>query len=303
MEILEPKRNLFPKINLKSKGEISLNKILNGRDAFVPYDLMTRGMPRSKIARGVLYREDMDAFGRTIFTKVNENTVVLGGAIAALERLSGVESSFHPNTLNDILNINPGYAYNLLNTPIALFGCGNGGAGLDFGNVYAPDVKQNNISGLLPMMVSQTSPVGSDADKYAMKSTISTPDGTQLNCWYLKEFDTEPIIRSLWKDAASEDEDGTEITADISDSESENGVESFVQFKLVLNDDDVRSYYEAMGMLSQARFNSVGLYLGEKNDVLGDYVNVSLMSVVNINNEALAERKTITYYYRLYTMI
>lgn len=279
------------------------------RDHMIPYDQMKgmphMGMQKGKLARGVLYREDTDCFGRTIFTKVAENTVVLGGALAALERLSGVDSSFRPNTLNDILNLNTGYDYHRDTTVIALFGCGNGGAGLDFGNVYDPDVKQNNVAGLLPMMVSQNELDGTDADKYMMRTSIQTPDGTQLNCWYLKEFDTEPVIRALWKDAASEDEDGTEITEDISNSESENGVEAFVQFKLVLNDDDVRSYYEAMGTLAQARFNSVGLYLGEKTTVGDhvDYVNVSLFSVVNLNNEALAERKTITYYYRVYAMI
>lgn len=279
------------------------------REHMIPYDKMKitphMGKQESKLARGVLYREDKDCFGRTIFTKVAENTVTLGGAIAALERLSGVDASFRPNTLNDILNLNTDYEYHRDSTVVALFGCGNEGAGMDFANVYDPDVKQNNVAGLLPMMVSQNELDGTDAEKYMMRTTILTPDGTSLNCWYLKEFDTEPIIRSLWKDAASDDEDGTEITADISDSESENGVESFVQFKLVLNDDDVRSYYEAMGMLPMARFNSVGLYLGEKITIgdREDYVNVSLFSVVNLNNEALAERKTITYYYRVYALI
>lgn len=277
------------------------------REHFVPYDQMKpAGKQTGKLARGVLYREDTDDFGRKIFTKVGENTVVLGGAIAALEKLAGVESSFRPNTLNHILNVNDGYDYNIYSTPIALFGCGSGGAPLDFGNVYDPDVKQNNVAGLLPMMVSSsTTLTGTDADKYMMRTTIRTPDNTALNCWYLKEFDIDPIITSLWKDAASEDDDGSEITTDISDSESENGVESFVQFKLVLRDQDVRSYYEAMGMLTQARYNSVGLFLGEKVTIgdYQDYVNVSLFSVLNIENEALAKRKTITYLYRIYALI
>lgn len=276
------------------------------KDYMIPYDrLMPNQVQSGKCVKGILYREDKDCFGRTIFTKVGENTVVLGGAIACLERLAGVDASFRPNTLNNILNVNTGGDYNRNNTVIALFGCGNGGAGMSFGDIYKPDVKQNNVAGLLPMLVSQGEPTGTDAAKYMMRTTINTPDGTSLNCWYLKEFDTEPVIRSLWKDAADDSEDGTEITTDISDSESENGVESFVQFKLVLNDDDVRSYYAAMGTLSTARFNSIGLYLGEKVTVGDheDYQNVSLFSVLNINNEALALRKTITYYYRVYALI
>ena len=258
--------------------------------------------------KGILYRDDgLDDYGRPIFTKVAENTVVLGGAIFALEKITGQEASFKPNTLNSILGVNDtGYDYNLANTQIALFGCGIGGAGLDFGNVYDPNVKQNNVQQLVPMMVAENDLTGTDADKYMMATTIDTTGGTTLKCWYLKEAEQAPIIRSLWKDAAEEDEDGTEITEDISDSESLNDVECFAQFKLKLLQDDVRSYFNAMGMLSMARYNSVGLYTGEKvllSNGTYDYVNVRLFSVVNLNNEPLDERKEITYYYRIYAMV
>ena len=283
-------------------------KIKTIKDTMIPMDkMMPKHGQTSKLARGVLYRDDgVDSFGRTIFTKVAENTVVLGGAIAALERLSGVDSSFQPNTLNSILNVNnTGYTYNKYSTPIALFGCGIGGAGLMFGDVYDPSVRQNNVAQLIPMIVSEDVVTNADAEKYMMKTTIVTPDSTSLNCWYLKEFDAEPKITALWKDAPAEDEDGTEITTDVADSTSENGVEAMCQFKLALNDEDCRSYFKAMGMLPQARINSIGLFMGEKI-VVGDhidYVNVRLFSVVNLENEALAERKSIVYYYRVYAMI
>lgn len=258
--------------------------------------------------RGVLYRDDgLDAYGRPIFTKVNENTVTLGGAIFALEKITGQEASFKPNTLNSILNVNNiGYDYNLANTTIALFGCGIGGAALDFGNVYDPNVKQNNVAELVPMMVAENDLTGTDSDKYMMATTINTTGGTTLKCWYLKEAEQVPVIRSLWKDAATEEEDGTEITEDISASESLNDVECFAQYKIKLLQDDVRSYFNAMGMLSMARYNTIGLYTGEKVTLPNgkyDYVNVRLFSVVNFNNEPLDERKEITYYYRIYAMV
>lgn len=284
------------------------NQIININDAMIPFDkMMPKGGQTSKLAKGVLYRDDgLDSFGRTIFTKVAENTVVLGGAIAALERLAGVDASFRPDTLNKILGVNDsGYEYKKYQTPIALFGCGIGGAGMDFGNVYDPNVRQDNIAQLIPMMVCPGDIDNADKDKYMMRTTIETPDSSRLNCWYLKEFDIEPKIMSLWKDAPAEDEDGTEITSSVAESTSLNGVEALCQFKLCLNDDDCRSYFQAMGQLPQARINSIGLFLGEKVTVgdHNDYVNVSLFSVVNLNNEALAERKTITYYYRVYAMI
>lgn len=287
-----------------------MNQIRKLTDAFVPMDKMVSARnykQTAKLARGILFRDDgFDSYGNPVFTKVNENTVVLGGAIAALERLTGVTASFHPYTLNEQLGLNAtGYSYNPYSTPIALFGCGIGGADTSFGNVYDPDVKQNTIADLVPMMVSENDLTCVDAEKYMMRTSITTSGGTSLNCWYLKEFDMDPNIRSLWKDAAEEDEDGTEITADISSSESTNGVECFANFKLVLNDDDVRSYFEAQGMLTMARYNSIGLFVGEKVTINGvdDYVNVSLFSVVNVDNEPLSERKSVTYYYRIYAMI
>lgn len=262
----------------------------------------------AKLCRGILYREEeeLDQFGRPIFTKVAENTVTLGGAIAALEKLTGVESSFKPKTLNEILNLNHGVkTYDLTKTNVALFGCGIGGATLTFDEVFDPSPRQNNVADLVPMMVSQNELTTIDKDKYMMRSSITTPNGTKLNAWYLKELDTAPIIRSLWKDAPEEDEDGTEITADVADVESENGVEAFASFKLVVRPEDIRSYFEAMGELRMARLNTIGLYLGEKVTIDGkvDYVNVSLFSVLNMNNEPLAERKRVTYHYRVYAMI
>lgn len=287
------------------------SKVITLRDGFVPIDeLLTEAdaMKRQHgmIARGVLYRDDgRDAFGRQIFTKVGENTVTLGGAIAALERLTGVSSSFRPNTLNEIMGLNDGYDYHPLSTPVALFGCGIGGASMTFTEVYDPSPRQNNLASLVPMMVSQNELTGTNAEKYMMRTTLKTPNNTTLNAWYLKEFDVTPNIRSLWKDAVEEDEDGTEITADVSETESENGVEAFANFKLVLTDKDVRSYFEAMGNLPQARINTIGLFLGEKVSIgdRQDYVNVSLFSVLNMNNEPLAVRKKITYVYRVYSMI
>lgn len=277
------------------------------RDHFVPMDKLIRGQRTSKLARGILYREDKNCFGKTIFTKVGENTVVLGGAIAALEKLTNKKASFRPNTLNSIMNLNAsGYTYDPLKTPIALFGCGIGGATLVFDEVFDPSVRQNTLAQMVPMMVSENALTGADASKYMMRTTISTPGGSTLNAWYLKEFDIDPTIRSLWKDAAEENQDGTEITADVASSESTNGVESFANFKLVLTEDDVRTYFEAIGQLNMARINTIGLFMGEKVTLANgrkDYVNVSLFSVLNLNNEPLAERKKIIYHYRVYAMI
>lgn len=282
-----------------------MSKII--RDRFALNSDLRVGSVQRPPFKGVLYRDDgVNEYGRHVFTKVNENIVTLGGSITALEKLAGVTAAFKPNSINDIMGINTGHDYHPDTTTVALFGVGTGGAALDFANVFDPSVKQNIVADMVPMMVSENDLTGADASKYMMKSTITTSGGTQLKCWYLKEFETTPIIRSLWKDAATDEEDGSEITDDISESESLNDVEAFVQYKLKITQYDVRSYFEAMGMLNMARYNSIGLYTGEKillPDGTYDYVNVRLFSVVNINNEPLDQRKEITYYYRVYAMV
>ncbi|MDE6040824.1 MAG: hypothetical protein K2F99_04530, partial [Muribaculaceae bacterium] len=179
-------------------------KVYNVRDHMIGIDRLVPA--ESKVShhygKGVLYRDDgLNAFGRPIFTKVAENTVTLGGAIQSLEKLTGVEASFQPKTLNELMGINAsGFDYHIEKTPIALFGCGIGGASLTFDDVYEPNCRQTNLAELVPMMVSESELTGVNAPKYMMRSTISTPGDTTLNAWYLKEFETTPTIRSLWKD-------------------------------------------------------------------------------------------------------
>ena len=177
----------------------------------------------------------------------------------ALEKLTGVQSAFKPNTLNDILGI-PCVGTTPGSETIALFGCGTGGAQLDWGNIVAPDIKQNNVIDLIPMRYASTL-TGEDAPKYFMKKP--NDDGSTYS-WFLKEFASTPVIKSHWKNAVDSTSDGTEIVSDISDSGRTEGIETYAQFELTLNTRDMYEYFNATGNLAMARYNTFGFYTGEK---------------------------------------
>lgn len=252
--------------------------------------------------KGVLFEENDDGFGNPILRKVNENTVVLGGAVLALEHLCNATATFKPATLNTIHNVNPSVQGDNSQSFIKLFGVGIGGAALDFGNVKAPDVKQREILDFVPLRVGEAV-TGTDSNKYYFKKL--NQDSTTYS-WYLKEFEEEPTIKSLWKDAAEANTDGTEILEEIYNSERVEGIESFAEFTIKLNVNDVREYFESIGELDMARYNSLGLFTGQKVDVgdgVMDYVNVRLFSVVNFENRSVKDKSEAIFKYRVYSLI
>lgn len=251
--------------------------------------------------KGVLYENLIDDFGHPVLRKVNENTVVLGGAILALEHLCNVNASWKPSTLNSIYNINSSVAGSNESSFISLFGVGTGGSALTFGNVYTPDVKQRDVTSLIPLRTG-ASITGTDANKYFLKKDNG---GGTFN-WYLKEFESTPTIKSLWKDSAVSGTDGTEILEDIYNSERTESVESLAEFSLKLNTSDVREYFESIGELNLARYNSIGLFTGQKvliSTGYYDYVNVRLFSTVNFNNRSVSLASESSYTYRIYSLV
>lgn len=253
--------------------------------------------------QGILYENLKDEFGRDVLKEVSRNTVVLGGAILALEHLTGATAAFKPGTLNQILGINDGVEdMSGKNPTIALFGLGTGGAALDFGSINAKDIKTRDIPSMVPLRVCEEL-TGSEADQYYMKQLNS--DGTTYS-WYLKEFADAITIKSLWKDAAEEDVDGTEIVSEVYNSDRTEGIESFAELKIELNVKDVREYFESIGELDMARYNTLGIYTGNKvtlPDGTIDYVNVRLFAYTNFNNRDLSLQTEASYTYRIFALV
>lgn len=234
--------------------------------------------------------------GRRVVKEIACNTVVVGGAITALENLTGATATWKPSTLNDI--------YNVSATPngapkLALFGIGTGGSNLDFGSVISPDIKQRDIIQPIPLRYGE-SLTGDDAEKYFMK-VVNTDGAT--NSWYLKEFSSIPVIKSCWKNSANTAEDGTEISSDIYDSKNTEGIETFTELQIDMNTLDGREYFEGTGALTSARYNTFGFYTGSLNAEGTEYADVRLYSVVTFNNRSLDLQSKSSFLYRIYSLI
>lgn len=289
--------------------------------------------------RGVLY--ERDDFGNLLFVK--ENTVVLGGSINALEKLFGVFASYRPKSLTTTYRSQLTFPSDLASSynesweldhdnecHIALFGVGTGGCELDISAVYKPDFKQFTLNtqsntpegqtgNWIPLRVSPQKSLdtpgvlpGTDNEveraKYHFRLPLTTETGTMYG-WYLKEFESDPTIKSLWKNAPDLSKDGTEITSD-SDLETGPdgvGIESFGEVVIHISADDVRDYFVSTGSTEVPRFNSLGLFSGVKRTgVDGDYdeyYNVRLVSVVNFENVAKRLKTDSTYVYRIYSAL
>lgn len=250
--------------------------------------------------KGVLYENLKDDFGNTILKKVGENTVTIGGAIAALEHLTGVEANWKPQTLNEIYNIPTSVPGDPFKTRIALFGVGTGGCGLEWGSVVDKDVKLKDVPDLIPLRAGSVL-TGDDASLYFMKK--DNGDGSFY--WYLKEMEVVPIVKTCWKDSADDEEDGTEVTEDISDSTREEGLETLAEYIIDFNTKDVREYYESIGALNQARWNSLGLYMGDKvqqADGSYEYANVRLFSYLNLDNKSVRIKTASQYTYKILSL-
>lgn len=234
--------------------------------------------------------------GRRVVREIACNTVVVGGAIAALENLTGAEASWKPSTLNDIYNVS---ATSSLTPKICLFGIGTGGSNLDFGSVIAPNIKQRDVLSPIPLRYGATL-TGDDASKYFMKVPNT---GNTTYSWYLKQFTGVPTIKSCWKNSVSSDEDGTEILSDVYNSQNTEGIETFTEIQIDMNTLDGREYFEATGALSTARYNTIGFYTGSLNADGTEYANVRLYSVISFNNRSLDLSSKSSFIYRIYSLI
>lgn len=251
--------------------------------------------------KGILYEKFDDGYGNSILKKIGENTVVVGGAIEALEHLINIDANWKPKTLNEIYNINASVSGDNMSSYIALFGAGVGGSSLTFGALAEKDIKRRDVPDLIPLRVNSAL-TGVDASKYYFKK--DNEDGTYS--WYLKEFATTPVIKTCWKDSADDEVDGTEVTDEIYDSKRTEGLQTFAEFTLDFNTKDVREYYESTGSLSTARYNSIGLYIGQKKQLPNgdtDYVNVRLFSYLNIDNKSVRIKVASQYIYRVLSLV
>lgn len=246
---------------------------------------------------GVLYAVQKDEYGRETLKEVNHNTITVGGCIETLKAITGITPVWQPKTLNQIYNTNADVSGSGVEK-VALFGIGTGGSEMNFSSVVAKNDKSINIPDMIPLRTGE-SIIGDESDMYALK--VANMDST-FN-WMLKEFSSGSKVTALWKDSADAEVDGTEITDDISGSSRPEGVSVLAKFPIHLNVHDAREVFEKNGEIDMARYNTLGLYTGEKvklEDDTYDYVNIRLFSYLNFRNKDLNSPTDSSYLYVIY---
>ena len=274
-----------------SKDEIVTHENDNPTFEFKPHPL-----PRTKV---IGYAEkNGNIFGEKLWEE--ENQITIGGALFILEKLFGVKAGLYIENLNNIMGIAPN------NQPtdmpkdeiVCLFGVGVGGCGDSIRSVKEVKFTEREIVEMIPFRITDEELTDVEQEKYWFKQVIDNKTR-----YYLKTFETEPVIKSLWKDGEG-DEDGSEVEANVHESGRTEPIETFVELILKITKKDIREYFEIYEDIELARVNSIGLFTGCKRiqpDGTKEFQQVKLFSKLNIPNEMLTLSKDLTIVYRIYT--
>lgn len=277
--------------------EINLKDSVRQRDILMPVSNNPHKGFRTQI-------EIMNDLGETLFT---ENSMMVGGGIWVLEKLFGVNSALQVQNLNEIMNIATGGAPITGLPPqdhvVSLFGVGVGGAGDSITSVKDVNIKDRELMEMVPFRVTADPLTTTDQNKYWFRKTLTTGE----TAYYLKSFEKEPEIVTLWKDGEGDD-DGSRVTENFHASTRTDDIETFVEMELKISKKDIREWFELNGIIEQTRINTIGLFAGVKADVSDDasgvidYKNVKLIAKLNIPNEILTTSKELTIRYRVYSI-
>lgn len=286
---------------MKDNDRIFLNDRISSSDIISTnnnpvFEYKPHPLPRTKI---IGYTEkNGNIFGEKLFEE--ENQITIGGALFILEKLFGVEAGLYVENLNNIMGVaaNNQPSDNPKDNVVCLFGVGIGGCGDSIRSVKDVKFTDREITEMVPFRVTDEDLDESEKDKYWFKQV--TDNKTR---YYLKTFETEPVIKALWKDGEG-DEDGSEVESGVHESGRTEPIETFVELILKISKKDIREYFEIYEDIELARVNSIGLFTGCKRilaDGTKEFQQVKLFSKLNIPNEMLTLSKDLTIVYRIYT--
>lgn len=229
------------------------------------------------------------------------NKVVIGGALEIIRKMFGVDTDLTIKTLNDIMGIGTtGVVNDGAEKQVCLFNVGLGGCGSAYTDKKVTLDQENQVKEMIPFrIVDDESELGDNVGKYWFAKQLETGK----TAYYMKKFESISTIKSLWKDASSTDEDGTEVVGDPSTSTRPEGIESFVEIVLRISAEDLREYFNTYDSAENARFNSIGLCMGQMGtleDGTPEYKNVTQFSILNFSNEMLHFDKDLSIIYRVY---
>lgn len=234
------------------------------------------------------------------------NEILLGGSIYALEKMFNVVSPVNIEYLNNIMNIGTTGPVITEKYPkdngICLWTCGIGGCGDSRKDVIHVFQQQRQLNQIIPFRVVDEPfrPGQVEYDKYWLMR--EEEDGRYA--YYAKTFDKPPVIRSLWKDAAVEDQDGSPVIEADYTSTRKTPIECFAECVCKLEKRDFREWFSLYDSIEDARISELGLCTGilsSIDDGSPEYKQVRQASCCHFTNEPLHMDKDMNIVYRWYT--
>ena len=200
---------------------------------------------------------------------------------------------------------------------IQCFGIGTTGVSENDVTVYPVDYREKSIDiqkvnqdgntvygTMIPFRYTSELLSSDDRKKYFGKRV----DDNGVTQYYLKRFETAPVIKHIWKTGEDVEEETLVSPADVWNNTSGlNPVESFTEIILKITKKDVKEFFILLEQLERCRINTVALFSGEyvkdDDDATddGDFRDVRLFSKLVIPVEYLSLNKDLNICYRIYT--
>jgi hypothetical protein len=257
--------------------------------------------------------EIYNQFGTLLQKK--DNIILLGGRRFVLEKLFNVEIKQNRKVLlNDLFNIGGSEPTSDKTGPIqekqvCLWGVGNGGSSLTFGDVNVPAEKEYNLYNMIPMRYVAVENDLSDEEKKKYYLRVPSEDGNYI-AYYLKTFEDDPkLVIKIGENEYIPNLDTDNLPTNFDEAIEREDVDIYVQLTLKLSADDVREYYieTSSGGINNARINELGIYFGYNPGLAvnssswEDYVGIEDFSKLCFNNEPLDdETKELTIIYKFF---
>lgn len=199
---------------------------------------------------------------------------------------------------------------------VQLFGIGITGTAENDVTVYSPDYRDNSINitkvnkdgltvtgTILPFRYTVETLTSADRKQYFGKKT----DSKGITGYYLKRFETDPVIKHIWKTGEDVENETLVSSSDVwNNTTGLNAVESFTEIILKISKNDVKEWFAALEQSDRTRINTIALFTGQfvkdntESPDVGEYRDVRLYSKLCINPEYLSISKDLNIIYRVY---
>ncbi|MDE6492697.1 MAG: hypothetical protein K2L37_06080, partial [Lactobacillus sp.] len=158
---------------------------------------------------------------------------------------------------------------------------------------------------MIPFRYTEKQLTDTERIKYFGKTADWTASNVDNIGYYLKRFEEDPVIKHFWK-AASDD---TESTNQVSQNEyyprentaNSSDIDTYCEMILKITPKDMKQWFDATSNIDETRVNTIALFTGRYNKLLGDYENVRLFSKLTFKVNSLDLAKDFVIIYRIYS--